>query len=194
MRYGKSLLVLAVAAAFLTGCSSKKPEAAQIPASECTIHGKEAPKWVCGLHHNDSYYSAVGTAQIGKLGFGFARKEALADARSNLAHQVALDVKSRATQFARSTGVGDQETVERVVENVSKQVAHVTLHDSEQAAYWEHPEDGSIYVLVKVDKKNVDEAARQAIVSSYRNDDALWQQFQAKQALKELDKEFPANR
>lgn len=190
-RYG--LTILAAGVLLFTGCGSKNPDPDQLK-SECTIGGQEAPRWACGLHHDDRYYAAVGTAKVGKLGFGFARKEALADARANLAQQVALDVKARTTQFARSTGVGDDETVERVVENVSKQVARVTLHDSQQAAYWENPADGSIYLLVKVDKDKVDETAKQAIVSSYRNDDALWQQFQAKQALKALDEEFPGKR
>jgi hypothetical protein len=193
MRYANILTMMAAGVLLFTGCSSKNPDPDQL-RSECTINGEEAPRWACGLHHDDKYYAAVGTAKIGKLGFGFARKEALADARANLSHQVALDVKARTTQFARSTGVGDDETVERVVEAVTKQVARVTLHDSRQAAYWEHPSDRSIYLLVKVDKDKVDEAAKQAILSSYRNDDALWQQFQAKQALKALDEEFPGKR
>ncbi|WP_300363437.1 LPP20 family lipoprotein [Hydrogenimonas sp.] len=193
MIYRHGLTILAAGVLLFTGCSSKNPDPDQLK-SECTIGGQEAPRWVCGLHHDDRYYAAVGTAKVGKLGFGFARKEALADARANLAQQVALDVKARTTQFARSTGVGDDETVERVVENVSKQVARVTLHDSQQEAYWENPADGSIYLLVKVDRDKVDETAKQAIVSSYRNDEALWQQFQAKQALKALDEEFPGKR
>ena len=193
MRYANILTMMAAGVLLFTGCSPKNPDPDQLK-SECTINGEEAPRWACGLHHDDKYYAAVGTAKIGKLGFGFARKEALADARANLSHQVALDVKARTTQFARSTGVDDDETVERVVEAVTKQVARVTLHDSRQEAYWEHPSDGSIYLLVKVDKDKVDEAARQAILSSYRNDDALWQQFQAKQALKALDEEFPGKR
>ena len=191
MRKIQTLLAFAALVAILGGCGSKKPEPKPEIQSECTIHGQKAPRWVCGLHREEGVYTAVGTAPLGKLGFGFARKEALADARANLAQQIALDVKARTTQFARSTGVGEKESVERVVENVSKQVARVALHDSREVAYWEHPTDGTIYLLVQVDKNNVNDTAKKAIVSSYKNDEALWQQFQAKQALEELDSAFP---
>ena len=32
---------------------------------------------------------------------------------------------------------------------------------------------------------------KEAVKSSYKNDEALWQQFQAKNALEGLEKEFP---
>jgi hypothetical protein len=39
--------------------------------------------------------------------------------------------------------------------------------------------------------KEVKKAYKEAVDSSFKNDNALWQQFQSKQALESLDKEFP---
>ena len=183
--------LLATVLLVLGGCGTKEPnpDPDQLK-SECTIDGQEAPRWVCGLHHDAAYYAAVGTARKSKLGFGFMRTSALADARANLAQQAALDVKAKTTRFARSTGLGEAETVKRVVEGVTDQASRVTLRDSWQKAYWENPADGSIYVLVVADRKKVYDAAKKAIVSSFRNDEALWQQFQAKEALKALNETF----
>ncbi|WP_456451532.1 LPP20 family lipoprotein [Hydrogenimonas sp.] len=193
MRRGIWLALMMAAVTAMTGCGSKNPDPDGLQ-SECTVEGQAAPRWVCGLHHDDAEYAAVGMAKKSKLGFGFMREEALADARANLAQQAALDVKARTTKFARSTGVGDAETVERVVETVTKQVSRVTLHDARQAAYWENPANGDVYLLVKVAKDKLYETAKEAVKSSFGNDEALWQQMQAKGALEALDEEFPTGR
>lgn len=182
-------LLLAVAL-FTAGCGAKKPAPDPL-RSECTVDGQAAPRWVCGLHHDEARYTAVGTARKSRLGFGFMREEALADARANLAQQAALDVKARTTRFARSTGAGESETVERVVEAVTKQVTRVTLRDSRQAAYWENPANGDIYLLVEADRSKVYEAAKKALQNRFDNDGALRQQTAAREALEALDKAFP---
>ncbi len=50
-------------------------------------------------------------------------------------------------------------------------------------------------MLVTVPEQEVNEKVKETIQngSSLKNDDALWQQFQSKQALESLDKEFPTN-
>ena len=96
--------------------------------------------------------------------------------------------------FTRSTGAGSSETVDQVATAVSKQVAKVTLRGSKQVDAWTAP-SGTLYVLVAVPEKEVNAAAKkavkEAVKTSFKNDQALWQQFQSKQALESLDKEFP---
>ncbi len=183
------LMVLAVATVTFSGCSDKEPQALE-ESFECRIAGALAPTWACGNSTLEGYYTAVGSAPLSKIGHGFSRREALANGRSNLAQQIETLVKDKVTTFARSTGIGGNEVADKVSTQVSKQLAKVTLQGSKQEKYWENPNTNDIYLLVGISKETLNNAVKDRVLSSYRNDDALWQQFQAKNALEALEREF----
>ena len=178
-----STLALILASTF-TGCSSDpEPKEKPLAISECIIDQVDAPKWVCGIIPGyDDMYTDVGAAKMSQAGVGFSRKNAMADGRSNLAHQIQTEVKAKIEQYAQSTGIGKTETVDKVSTQVSKQVAKVTLNGSKQLAYWQHPENSDIYVLMGVSKDSVNNSTDQAVRSSFKNENALWQQFKAENA------------
>jgi len=190
MKIVSSAALLAVGLAVMTGCSSKQEAVMTNTNAECVIEGVEAPTWVCGGNELEGYYTAVGGAPSSKLGESFSRREALANGRSNLAQQIETTVKDKVATFAQSTGVGDSEVADKVSTQVSKQVAKVTLKGSKQMKYWQAPSK-EIYLLVVVPESTVNEEVKKQVTSSYKNNDALWQQFQAKNAMAELEQEFP---
>ena len=115
--------------------------------------------------------------------------------RSASAQQIQTQVKDKMEGFTRATGNGSAETVDKVTTAVTKQVAKVDLKGSKAIDMWNAP-SGAIYMLVTVPEANVNKVVKNAVksaASSYKNDNALWQQFQSKQALGSLDKEFPTN-
>jgi hypothetical protein len=174
---------------FMSGCSSKEPEIVQ-DDFECRIAGALAPSWACGNSEIEGYITAVGSAPLSKIGHGFSRREALANARSNLAQQIETTVKDKVETFARSTGIGGDEVADKVSTEVSKQVAKVTLTGSKQIKYWENPSNHDIYLLVSISRDELNKVIKEGVQSSYKNDDALWQQFQSKNALEALEQEF----
>ena len=180
---------LAIAMVLFTGCGDKEPE----PNFHCTIDGTQAPEWVCGNDTVEGAITAVGSAPLSKLGQGFSRREALANGRSNLAQQIETLVKDKVEMFTRSTGVGSAEVADKVSTQVSKQVAKVTLKGSKQIKYWQQPDTKDIYLLVSVPESSMNAEVKNAVKSSFKNDDALWQQFQSKNALESLEKEFPSD-
>lgn len=173
----------------VTGCGDKEPE----PDFKCKIDGALAPEWACGNTGVEGAITAVGSAPLSKLGQGFSRREALANGRSNLAQQIQTLVKDKVESFTRSTGVGGDEVADKVSTQVSKQVAKVSLQGSKQVKYWQQPENKDIYILVSVPEASMNEEVKRSVQSSFKNDNALWQQFQAKNALESLDKEFPSD-
>ncbi len=175
----QSIIAVLSATLILGGCSHKNPDPDGLK-SECTIQGEEAPRWVCGLHHESTAYTGVGSAKIGSLGFGFARQEALANARADLARQASLELKSRIDNYYRSTGA-DQQEAERVAEQVSHIAADATIADSKQIAYWEHPDTKTIYVLVTADKKSVTQSLKKKLSERLKSQKA------AKAALEALE-------
>jgi len=72
------------------------------------------------------------------------------------------------------------------------QVAKVNLQGSKGVDMWTAP-SGAIYMLVTVPETTVNSEVKQAVKTSFKNDEALWQQFQSKNALEDLEKEFPTN-
>ncbi len=193
MKFIKGLTSVAVAAVVVTvisGCGGEAPKPTQQePDFRCKQENVLAPKWTC-TPFVDGAIAEVGVAPKTAAGIGMQRRVALANARSNLAQQIETLVKDKVETFTRTTGIGEGETVDSVATAVSKQVAKVTLQGSKQVDAWTAP-SGTLYVLVAVPEKVVNAAAKKAVKTSFKNDEALWQQFQSKQALESLEKEFP---
>lgn len=182
----KSALLLLIASGllFFNGCGTTKDKKASPVKAELA----DAPKWV--LHPEfKGRLAAVGSAKMSKAGLQFTRTNALANGRDELARQMNLKVKNLVKNFTQSTGIGDDETVDKVTSNVSKQVVNETLVGSKQQDLWISPAN-ELYILVVADPDAAAEAVKQSIQSSYKNDNALWQQFQSKKAHEDLDREI----
>lgn len=149
---------------------------------------ENAPGWVLNPEVEGGI-AAVGIAKIGKAGMQFARTEALANARDELARILSVKVKNMVKNFTQTTGIGDDETVDKVSAQVSKQVTSQVLHGSRQRELWISPVN-NLHVLVVLDPASVKEAVKQNVQTSYKNEKALWQQFQSQKAYEELDKEI----
>lgn len=175
-----------------TGCSTEpEPSDAQGSNFACKQDGQLAPKWTC-VPMVENAYAGVGVARKSAAGIGHMRKVALANGRSDLAQQIQSQVKDKVETFTRTTGNGASETVDQVTTAVSKQVAKVSLNGSKAVDAWTS-DAGNLYLLVTVPESTVNTEAKNAVKTSFKNDNALWQQFQSKNALEELEKEFPTD-
>ena len=184
----KRKLFLAVCAVALltifSGCASKpeKKDFGQVGDLA------DAPSWVLNPEV-EGVLAAVGSSKMSKAGIQFTRTNALANGRDELARQMSLKVKNLVKNFTQATGIGDDETVDKVSSSVSKQVAKQTLTGSKQKSMWISP-GNELFVLVVLDAKSVAQAVKEQVQTSYKNEKALWQQFQAKKAQEELDAEI----
>jgi len=192
MKKTKLLLSIAIGGSvILFSCGGDKKTSQEPPKIQNAKWGNEfanAPKWVLNPQ-SEGVLSAVGSAKIGKAGIQFAKIEALANARDELARQLSVKVKNMIKNFTQQIGVGDDQTVDKVAVQVSKQVTSQVLQGSKQKDMWISP-SGELYVLVILDPTSVKDAIKQATISSFKNYKALWQKFQAKQAFDELDREI----
>jgi hypothetical protein len=132
---------------------------------------------------------AFGIARVGPAGMQFARNEAMASGRSELARMISLKVEDLTKNFTRQTGVVDNAVVDKVSEQVSKQVTKQTLAGSRANKLWVSPEN-NLHILMVLDPKVVKASVKEAVTTSYKNEEALWQQFQAERGYEELDKEI----
>lgn len=185
-----STILAGLIAATITGCSSSGTAPAPEEDFRCKQENTLAPKWTC-VPMVEGAYAGVGIANKTAAGMGHMRREALANGRSDLAQQIKSQVKDKVETFTRTTGNGTQETVDKVTTAVSKQVAKVDLQGSKGVDTWTAP-SGNLYMLVTVSEDSVNNAVKGAVQNSFKNDEALWQQFQSKKAMESLDKEFPS--
>ncbi|MFT5659455.1 MAG: hypothetical protein ACI9TV_000071 [Sulfurimonas sp.] len=192
-----SITVTAFAVLSFTGCSEEPPKppteaeviAASVNEFGCKQEGVSAPKWTC-IPIVADYYAGVGIAPKSAAGMGHMRRVALANGRSDLAQQIQSQVKDKVETYTGTTGNGEHETVDMVTTAVSKQLAKVDLQGSKGIDTWDAP-SGTLYMLVTVPASGVNQEVKNAVRTSFKSDNALWQQFKSKQALDSLDAEFP---
>lgn len=173
-----------------TGCWEDDPQPTNADF-RCKQENVLAPSWTCIPTAEDAY-AGLGIAEKSAAGAAHMRRVALANGRSDLAQQIQTQVKDKVEVFTRATGNGNKEVVDAVSTAVTKQVAKVDLQGSKAIEQWNAP-SGAMYLLVSVGQDQVNGEVQKAVKSSFKNDDALWQQFQSKQALESLEKEFPTH-
>jgi len=185
----RTLIVLSMVCLALTlvtaGCGKKVKK---IDNERFEKEYEYAPDWVLAETSGDTL-SAVGSARIGKGGIQFARTEALANARSELARQVSVKVRGLVNTFAQQTGIGDDQTMDAFSKQVSKLVTDETLSGSRERDTWISPSE-DIYVLAVLEAMAVKESVRRQVISGYQQDSAKWQEFKAKDGNAELDAEI----
>ncbi len=141
-----SLVILFLAAA----CSS-------VDYSE----NKKYPDWVLRPSYKNGI-AGVGSSKITNLGFDFARKEAMANARGDLAKQIGLKVNSTLKSYTAKAGVGDSVVVDKMVEEVYEDIVSQDLFNSRIIEAWENPQ-GELYVLMVIDNEDIIRSAEKAV-------------------------------
>ncbi|QOY51644.1 LPP20 family lipoprotein [Candidatus Sulfurimonas baltica] len=187
-----SIALAGLLVATITGCGKKDVKPADIEFNNiCKQENVQAPDWTC-RPSADGAYAGVGVAQKSAAGMGHMRRVAVANGRSDLAQQISTLVKDKISLYTGTTGVAGSETVDQTTEAVTKQVAKVDLVGSKSIDTWNAP-SGALYMLVTVSKQSANEQIKNNLATSFKNDQALWQQFKAKNALEGLEKEFSDN-
>ena len=177
--------VLALCGLLIAGCGKQTKRVAN---KELQEEFKNAPEWVL-TGHVDEVMSAVGSAKIGKGGLQFARNDAMAQGRGELANQLSVKVESLVNRFAQQTGIGADQTLDSFSKQVSRVVTNETLAGSRQEDIWISP-TSDVYVLMVVEESAVKAAVKREMISSFQQDAARWQEFQAKNGFEELDREI----
>jgi len=147
----------------------------------------KAPLWICGAPIEGLALYGVGIAEKSKAGFSFMRQLAATDGRTLLAQEMQTEIQNMVSSYVEVTGQGDTETVDRVNSVVTKQITSETLQGARVIRYLTSPSE-TLYVLVGMDETSVRNSAKDAVLSSLRDDNAAWQQLRAQQGHEELAK------
>ncbi|MDR2034824.1 MAG: LPP20 family lipoprotein [Helicobacteraceae bacterium] len=175
-----------VATLFLSGCGGKQPDTTATGAP-CLNDGKEAPKWVCIPYLDDKTIAGLGTAQKNPANdYGFQFTQAQAQGRDAISFNVEANVRAAFDSWQRNTGAGENAIFEQNMERVSRQTSFLSIKGAKVADTWQHPNNGTLFVLMTAPLDQTENA----LMSSLRNENALWQQFQSQKAQEQLKEEF----
>jgi hypothetical protein len=119
-----------------------------------------APQWVFTPEFEEAV-AEVGSAPPSPGGFQFQRTEALANARDELARKLHLEMESVLKQRAEQNDSGKRRRLQKVVASLSDQTVRLNLAGSVQKDLW-IARDGTMFVLVALDRDHVAEALREA--------------------------------
>lgn len=191
------IAILGMVTLGLVACSGKE-EKVEAPTqqpvaivADCVFPNTEqaAPTWVCDEPVEGLELQAVGIAEKSDAGISYMKDLAAADARGRIASEFRVRVDKMVKSYIGTTGVGDTETVDRAAESVLKTISSETLQGTKVYKSRTGP-NGRLYVLVGVNQANLEKSAKQAAKTSMNNDNALWQQFKAKQGFDEMAEEI----
>ncbi|RAX53814.1 hypothetical protein CCY99_05375 [Helicobacter sp. 16-1353] len=160
----------------IAGCSSKYElgeGASSIEESALEANNlANAPSWV--LNGGGTGLSAIGSAEITKAGLQFARNEALAMARDELARMISVKVEGLVNNAVQQT-IGDNaydSNVEKYGEQVTRQIVSQTMVGTKQKDTWITSNGKQIYVLVELDS-NLADKAKKSIMQNLSKDNSI---------------------
>jgi len=190
----KSLLItlasLSLVASVFTGCNEGPKPAAEADF-RCYQDGVLAPDFTCDPFSSGSI-TALGVA---KMNAGndkaYQRTEAMASARDALARQMEVKVSNLFKKYKATTGSGSAATFDASSSDVSKQLASQTLIGSKQIGRsWRHPKTNELFIMVGISTNEVQDKMEDAVKTSFKNDQAMYQKFLAEKANGELSREL----
>ena len=117
---------------------------------------KGAPSWV--IQGGEGLYSAVGDAPIVNNNVNFARTEATANARAEVAKQIGVKVES----YLKKTTQRQDATLSEEVKNEITETANKDLVNTSISAFWISDDGKRAYVLVKL-SDGAKEAVKKAL-------------------------------
>jgi len=153
-------------------------------ASSPRVANSQIPDWYLNPPVAKSAFYGTGSAKQSSL--ELSRSLAIASARSELAQQVSVLVKSGITRYLQQGGSGDNQQALNFGDAVTRQVSQVALSGC-KVEKLSVADDGTVYALVTYPVANMNDNAKEAFV---RNNASAFAQFQSDQALKALDEEL----
>jgi len=164
-----------------------------------TTATRNAPSWIDNEEIPDGL-AAVGIAQPNPMGDkSIQRTVAIADARAKLAGKLKVRVQNLFSQLNQqvTTASADKKPIRtdvmnRVIENVTRQLVDQELAGTSTRAFWTDPADGNLYVFLVMTRDSMDRALAGAAQAQIRKEIAQGEQSLDK-ALDKLDAAIAAS-
>jgi hypothetical protein len=141
---------------------------------------RDMPSWALNTPVSDDIIYAVGQGK--KQNPSLSMKTAVGRARSEISQVVTTKVKTLFIDFMQESGVGENAQALEFTENVTKQVSNNVLNGSKVTETYP-AKDGTIFALVEYSL----DLAKQEAIKAIRTEEAMFNEFKARQGLEALE-------
>lgn len=157
----------------LVGCAK------QFPVTTTKTSG--APEWIDKEEYSTERITAVGIAQKNPLeDKGLQRSEALVDSRVKMAAKISARAQglfeqlnkrlTHVTQADSAKGIRSTEAMSRTIEETRRQMVNQILQGSVPQAFWTDPADGTLYVLLSMNRGESEQAIERVVSQALRKE------------------------
>ena len=169
------ILVTMLGLVILTGCASTKV------ASESDV-----PDWYLNPPKYEDRFVGVGDAHRPQM--SLSKSQATARAMAEVSRALETKMSTMVKSFLQASGVGTDASALEFTEDVTKSVSSTTLKgctiDKTEI------KKGRVFVLVTYDASEARMQAKEATRNAAKKQEALYNEFKAKQGFEALDKEI----
>ena len=171
----KVLLIPISALVLIIGCAGSKTD---------SVKNKDLPEWVMNPPKIENKYVGVGSAKRGS--FELSKQVATERARVEVARAVETTVNSAVNDHMSASGLGDNISITEFSESVSKSLVSKTL----KGCTIEKTEmiKERVFVMVSYDVGKAREEAKAATREEVKKQEALYNEFKARNAFDSLDR------
>ena len=161
----------------LFSCSSNKPK---------NIKSKDVPDWYLLPPKIEGKYIGVGDAKRPQI--SLSKTVATTRAMAEISRMVETQMSTMLKSYLQASGLGENASAVEFTEDVTKSVSASTL----QGCQVEKTEiiGGRVFVMVVYDFEEAKLKAKQAIEIEAKKDEALFNEFKARQGFEALDQEL----
>ena len=161
---------------FLAGCAStSKP-----------VKEKDVPDWYLNPPRMEGKFIGVGDASRPQI--SLSRTVATTRAKAEIARAVDDKVSTMVKDAMSASGVGPSASSTEFTEAVTKSVSSIALKGCQVDKTEIH--NGTVYVMVVYDAEKAKAEAKKAVEAAAKKDEALYNEFKARQAFDALDEEI----
>ena len=160
---------------FLAGCAGSKPK---------PISNRDLPDWYLNPPKFEDKFVGVGDAR--RPQFSLSKQVATERARVEVARAVETTITSALNDHMSASGIGAEASATEFTESVSKSLVNTAL----RGCVIEKTEvlKDRVFVMVVYDASKAREAAKEIAMLEAKKEEALYNEFKARQAFDSLDR------
>ena len=170
-----NLVLMLTSLIMFAACAGSKPK---------PIKNKDLPDWVLNPPKIENKFVGVGSANRGD--FELSKQVAASLARDEVARAVETKVNSTVNNHMSASGMGDDISNTAFSESISKSLVTIALKGAtiEKTEYINE----RVFVMVTYDYENARNETKAAARKIAKQEEALYNEFKARQAFDSLDK------
>ena len=171
----KKHIILFIGIALIAGCAGTK-----------SISQSDVPEWDLNPPKYEGLFVGVGDALRPQM--SLSKQVATNRARVEIARAVESQIKSVLKDYMQASGMGADAGALEFTESVSKSLSNKTLNGS--VIEKTEIKNGRVFVMVTYDINEVRTQAKQTARNAAKKEEALYNEFKARQGFDDLDKEI----